>query len=195
MKAQLDINLQSALKQLENAERVYNESAGNLEGGANSQIINAESALRSAEVGLRTAQRNYGNAMKDAQEDSDAQVRMAALNLEAAETRYRELLHDYENNLDIRITSAESNLASAELDLNSKEKVYENARLLFEEGFLPEDDVRKAEEAYIFARNRGKFFRHKEGLRQKPLHLSGAAYDELIVFGKFVHAQYGNNIL
>ena len=45
------------------------------------------------------------------------------------------------------------------------------------------------------ARNAGELFRHKKRLAEKPLHLARSGDNEFVFGGKFVHAEYGDNIL
>jgi multidrug efflux pump subunit AcrA (membrane-fusion protein) len=124
-KADLSVSQQNSLKQLENSERVYGEAAENLDNGTNSQILSAESSLK-------TARLNLGNAQKS----------------------YDEALYDYENNADTRVTSAESALVSAELDLAIKKEALETASALHAAGGATQDELRRAEDAHTMAQNK-----------------------------------------
>ena len=152
-KADLSLSQQSSLKQLENNKRIYNESEANLNNGTNSQITNAESSLKAAEASLNTARTAYNNALKDNNNNSDSQVRTTEINLAAAQNNYDDALHDYENNLDVKVSNAESSLTNAQMDLDIKKKTYEDYKVLFEIEGVSQDELQRAEDAYIAAKN------------------------------------------
>ena len=47
----------------------------------------------------------------------------------------------------------------------------------------------------VLAGHTGKLLCHREALGQETLYLSGAAYGELVLFGKLVHTHDGDDIL
>ncbi|MDR1061352.1 MAG: HlyD family efflux transporter periplasmic adaptor subunit [Clostridiales bacterium] len=124
-KADLSVSQENSLKQLENSTRVYNEATENLDNSTNSQILSAESSLKTAKMNLSNAQKSYDEA-----------------------------LYDYEQNADTRVTGAESALVSAELDLEIKKDALETASALFEAGGATQDELRRAEDAHTMAQNK-----------------------------------------
>jgi len=117
-RAELNLALESAEKQLEITEQAYNESAINISQGTNSQILNAESSFRTAEANLNTALINFNNALRDNNENTDPQVRTAITNLEAAQRTYNDALRDYNQRSDPQIRTAWVNLETAQRNYN-----------------------------------------------------------------------------
>ena len=110
---------------MRNNQRIYIEADANLKSGANSQLLNAESSVKTAELNLNSTQKNYDNA-----------------------------LYDYEHNQDSKVISAESTLNSAKLDLDAKKEAFKNTEILYEANIVTKDQLRRAEDALKTAQNR-----------------------------------------
>ena len=48
---------------------------------------------------------------------------------------------------------------------------------------------------HVFSFHAREFLRHKHGLGEKSLGLSGSFYRQLVLVGKFLHTEDGDNIL
>ena len=124
-KADLTASEQSNLNQLQNTERLFSEAAANLEGGKNSQLLNAESSLKTAESNLKTAQKNYNDALREYREGDYAQL-----------------------------ISAESNRTSAKQSLDTTSDTHDKNLELFAAGAISEDALTQSENALVSAQNR-----------------------------------------
>lgn len=124
-KADLSVSEKNSLNLLQDNQRILNDAASNLKNGTNGQVLNAETALKTAEINLQNAQTNYDNILKDYESESNSQI-----------------------------ITAESNVNSSELDLDTKKTSYEKYKLLYEAGSLSKNEYEQAETAYTNAQNK-----------------------------------------
>ncbi|MDR3239920.1 MAG: efflux RND transporter periplasmic adaptor subunit [Clostridiales bacterium] len=113
-----------------------------------------DSALKASQVNLENAQRVYDNVSRDYNNNSDFQVKAAKLSLDNAKKNYSDALNDYDGKTDANVTAAESAVTSAKLDLDVKETAYQNNKLLYDNGALPEDAFTQSENLFKDASNR-----------------------------------------
>lgn len=124
-KADLNATQKNSLNQLNNNRRIYNEASRKISGGTNSQIVNAEASLKTAEINLQNAQREYDNGLRD-----------------------------FENNTNSQVVNAQSSVNSAKLDLDTKEAAFENNKVLYEIGGVSKSEYDSSEDALISAQNK-----------------------------------------
>lgn len=124
-KADLTASQKNSLNQLNNNRRIYNEATQKINNGTNSQIVNSETALKTAEINLQNAQREYDNALRD-----------------------------FDNNTNSQVVNAESSVNSAKLDLDTKESTFENNKILYEIGGISKSEYDTSEDAFINAQNK-----------------------------------------
>lgn len=109
---------QTNINQLNNSQRILSEALDNLNNGTNSQIVSAETSLKTAEINLENAKKSYTDAVDD-----------------------------NNKGINSKVASAQSSLDTAKLDLDRKQSDYDNATQLFAAGGISQEEMNQAEKS------------------------------------------------
>lgn len=115
---------QSTNARVQDALLNLNDAQNNLQNNTNMQIVNAETALNTAQTALQAARENYNN-----------------------------LRSDYISGINIQVMQAESFLRNSEIDLATVELNHTNLLILYRAGAISSESLRQSENELTNARN------------------------------------------
>ena len=122
--ATLETSRQNTQNTVINARRMLSEAQSNLENNTNIHIVSAQSALSAAKSGIKAAQANYDNALRD-----------------------------YQSNTNPQVLSAESFYETARIEFERIQLNHTNLTALYTSGIISSDEMRQSENALVHALN------------------------------------------
>ena len=139
-KEEVSASHQSNINQLNNSQRILSEALSNLNNGTNSQIVSAETSLKTAEINLENTKKAYNDAVNDSNQGINTKLASAQSNLETAELDFNKRQKDYDN------TKALFNAGGISLEeLEQSEKTLKNAQIQYDDALLSLENAKTAD--------------------------------------------------
>ncbi|MCL2415605.1 MAG: efflux RND transporter periplasmic adaptor subunit [Defluviitaleaceae bacterium] len=152
-RAELSATEQNSLNALQNNQRILREAQTNLNQGNNSQVLNAETSLRTAQTNLEIAQRNFEDALDDFNNPNNSQLVSARSNLAQAESAITQAESNI-NQVIIEIELAQIDIDQALIELEARQRTLENNRILLNAGAVSRNAFETSETDFNNAQSR-----------------------------------------
>ena len=143
---------ETALAQLQNNQRIYNEAIGNFNQGVDPTLVSANSRIQTTENSLENATTNYNDRLEERASGDNAQLINAETGIRSAETGIRTAETSIRT-AEANIRTVEANIRNIEIDLENREEDHSRNVVLFNNGAIARLELERSEQSLTTLRN------------------------------------------